>query len=219
MKHAAIAFILACLTIATSLAEGAAVFDAPKSADQLANGLLAQPAKEIAKTQVLRGRFVHKKFLSEIPAPLESSGEFVFLKGQGLYWHTLKPFESVFVLTPNAMVQQDEQGKAFRMDAQEQPAVRAAAQIFMALFSVDLRALDGDFKLFGIASDGGWQLGLKPKSSTMGAVFTEAIVSGAAQVQKIELHDAHGDRTVIQLVDAELLSRAPTPQEKALLAR
>jgi outer membrane lipoprotein-sorting protein len=181
--------------------------------------LLAQPAKEIANTQVLRGRFLHRKFLSEIPAPLEATGEFVFIRGQGLYWHTIKPFESVFVLTPQGMTQQDEGGKSFKMDAAEQPGVRAAAQIFMALFSVDLKALDNDFHLFGAPAGSGWQLGLRPKNAAMSQVFTEAVVSGAAQVQQVELHDAHGDRTVIQLLDPQLLTRPPTAQERALLSR
>jgi hypothetical protein len=193
------------------------VFDHPKSAEELAKTLLAQPAKEIANTQVLRGRFVHRKYLTEIPTPLEATGEFMFLREQGLYWHTLKPFESVFVLTPQSMTQQDEGGKSFKMDAAEQPAVRAAAQIFMALFAVDLKALDRDFRLFGMASGAGWRLGLRPKSNAMSSVFSEAIVSGASQVEQVELRDAHGDRTVIQLLDPQLLSRPPTPAERALL--
>jgi hypothetical protein len=184
----------------------------------LAKTLLARPAQAIAETQVLRGRFAHRKHLADIPAPLDSSGEFLFVRDRGLHWRTLKPFDSVFVLTPSAMSQKDEGGKEFKMDAKSQPAVRAAAGIFMALFAVDLRALDKDFRLFGLSTterEGGWLLGLRPKSAAFKSVFTEAIVSGAVQVRQIELRDAHGDRTVIRLLDTELLKRAPTAQELA----
>ncbi|HTE43362.1 MAG TPA: outer membrane lipoprotein carrier protein LolA [Steroidobacteraceae bacterium] len=196
------------------------VFTHPKTADDLAKNLLAQPAKDIARTQVLRGRFLHRKYLSDIPAPLEAAGEFIFVRQRGLYWHTLRPFDSVFVLTPNAMSQQDEGGKAMKLDAASQPAIRAAAGIFMALFAVDLKALDKDFQMFGQpgAKDGQWLLGLRPKNSALTAVFTEAIISGAAQVRQVELRDGHGDRTVIELQDTELSGRAPTQQELALTA-
>lgn len=220
---------LGCLTPAAH----ADVFAHPKSADDLAKNLLTQPATALARAKILRGKFTHKKYLSEIPAPLEAQGEFTFLRGGGLYWHTLKPFESVFILTPDAIVQKDEGGAAVKLDASQQPAVHAAASIFMALFSVDLKSLSTQFMLFGSncpldvkkgntkSSKGQkdtWQLGLRPKDSAMSAVFKQAIVSGAVRVREVELQDAHGDRTVIELLETELLDREPTAQERALLA-
>jgi len=217
MRKAFIAIALLALG-RTGGAADAELFAQPKTADQLVQTLLAQPAKEIARTQVLRGRFLHRKHLAEIPAPLEATGEFVFVRERGLYWHTLKPFDSVFVLTPTAMLQKDEGGKELKMDAATQPAVRAAAEIFMALFAVDLKALDKDFHLFGKPDGAGWLLGLRPKNKAMNAVFTQAIIGGASQVKQVELQDAHGDRTVIQLLDTQLLTRAPTAAELALVA-
>lgn len=211
----------------TSMLSGAAsaqddaVFSHPKSASELAASLLAEPARAIAATKVLRGKFVHTKHLRDIPAPLQASGEFVFLRDAGLHWRTVKPFESVFVLTPESMVQQDEGGAALTMNANEQPAVRAAARIFMALFAVDVNALESEFLMFGMpdveVGASGWRLGLRPKNAAMGAVFTQAVVIGDSQVREVRLHDAYGDRTVIQLRDTELLVRAPTAQERALL--
>jgi outer membrane lipoprotein-sorting protein len=205
---------------ATALADPD-VFLHPKSAEELAKTLLARPAQEVSQTRVLRGRFLHRKHLSDIPAPLESGGEFLFVRDRGLYWHTQKPFDSVFVLTPDAMLQQDDGGKALKMDAKSQPAVRAAAAIFLALFAVDLKALDKDFRMFGqpvAGQEGAWVLGLRPKSAAINSIFTQAIVSGAAQVREVELQDAHGDRTVIRLLDARLLQRAPSAEELALFA-
>ncbi len=220
MKHPQLSVLWATLLLMlATVAQSAApdVFAHEQSADELTKTLLAQPAREIAKTKVLRGKFVHTKYLSDIPAPLEATGELVFLRNRGLYWHTLKPFESTFILTPTAMIQKDEGGAAIKMDA-AQPAVRAAASIFMALFAIDLKALSNEFRLYGVPTSTGWQLGLRPKNSAMSAVFTQAIVSGAAQVREIELQDAHGDRTVIRLLETELLQREPNADERALLA-
>ena len=213
--------LLCCAAIAVCPVRAAEVdvFAHPKSAGELTQTLLAEPARAIAHTQVLRGKFIHRKHLRDIPTPLESSGEFVFLRDAGLYWHTVKPFDSVFVLTPTTMMQRDEGGAALKMNATEQPAVRAAARIFMSLFSVDVKALEGEFQMFGVAVEGGWRLGLRPKNSAMSALFTQAIVSGAAQVREVELQDAYGDRTVIQLHGTELFNRAPTAAERALISQ
>lgn len=217
----ALAAMLCCAGAASDRVRAADidVFAHPKSAAELTQSLLAEPARAISGARVLRGRFVHRKHLRDIPAPLESTGEFVFLRDAGLYWHTIKPFDSVFVLTPGAMVQRDEGGAALTMNAAEQPAVRAAARIFMSLFAVDVAALESEFHMFGVAVDGGWRLGLRPKNAAMSALFTQAVVSGAAQVREVELRDAYGDRTVIQLQGTELLQRAPTPAERALVSQ
>jgi hypothetical protein len=141
----------------------------------------------------------------------------LFIRDKGLYWHTSKPFESVFVLTPTGAFQKDEGGKAVKMDA-AQPAVRAAAGIFMALFSIDLPSLNREFRLFGIPTASGWQIGLKPRQASMSAVFAQAIISGATRVEEIELRDSRGDRTVIRLVGTELFSREATAAERLLLS-
>jgi Outer membrane lipoprotein carrier protein LolA len=208
----------ACVLFLTGAAKAASldVFAHETSADELAATLLVQPIKQIAPAKVLRAKFVHKKYLSDIPAPLESSGEMFFLRDKGLYWRTQKPFESVFVLTPTGAFQRDEGGAAVKVDA-AQPAVRAAAGIFMALFSIDLKSLSHDFRLYGVPTGSGWQMGLKPKRTTMTAVFAQAVIRGAEQVQEIELTDSRGDRTVIRLVEVELLQRDPTSAERALL--
>jgi outer membrane lipoprotein-sorting protein len=210
--------LLAALLCAQTARAENSVFAYPQNATELTTTLLAQPVKAMANVQVLRGKFVLRKFLSDIPAPLEANGEFVFIRDTGLYWNTLQPFASVFVLTSKAMTQRDEGGKALTVDAREQPAVHAAAQIFVALFAVDVVALNADFNLFGMKTDKGWQLGLRPKNAALNAVFTEAIVSGAGQVEQVELRDAQGDRTVIQIHDGTLLGRAPTAAERALFA-
>jgi len=212
------ALLLASILAMSTQAATPEVFAHEKSADELAHTLLSPTVKEIAQAKVVRGKFIHRKYLSEIPAPLEATGELLFLRNRGLYWHTLTPFESTFILTPTGMVQKDEGGIAIKMDAATQPGVRAAASIFMALFAVDLKTLSNEFHLFGAPTPTGWQLGLRPKNSALSAVFTQAIVSGAARVQEIELQDAHGDRTVIRLLDTELLQREPTLDERARLA-
>lgn len=176
-----------------------AVFKQPSTGKSLLDTLLAEPAKALSKTQVLQARFTQKKYLSEIPQPLIANGDFVFLRDVGVYWHTEKPFDSVFVLTQQGILQRDEGSEALRVSSDKQPAVRVIADIFFALFTLNVSKLETDFEMFGQKQDGRWILGLRPKSAAVASVFKQATVSGTAVVEQVVFTDKRGDRTVIEM--------------------
>jgi len=196
----------------TGAAQAADVFDHPQTAAQLMQGPLAQPAASLRDAQVLRGKFVYKKYLKEIPQPLISRGDFVFVKNQGIDWHTREPFDSDFVLTASGMKQVDEGRTTLQMNASEQPAVRVVARIFLSLLSLDVNSLQSSFNLFGVQQGKQWQVGLKPTVQAIAAVFSDAVVSGEGQVQNLLLRDANGDRTEISFSDAQYAA-APSAQD------
>jgi Outer membrane lipoprotein carrier protein LolA len=160
---------------------------------------LSRPAQKLLKAQVLKGEFTHSRFLSEIPRPLVANGEFTFVRSLGVYWHTRQPFDSIVVLTSEGIVQSDEGGPAQRIAAGEQPAVRLIANIFMALFTLDVSSLRRDFDLYGGKQQDRWILGLRPRNKAIASVFSQATVAGAEDVEQVVLTDAKGDRTVIDL--------------------
>jgi hypothetical protein len=179
---------------------------------------LSLPAAKLAKAQVLRGRFTHSRHLSEIPRPLVATGEFVFARDLGVYWHTLQPFDSVVVLTGAGLEQRDGGEAALRVSADEQPAVRVIANIFMALFTLDVGILARDFDLYGGKVPGGWTVGLKPRNRTMASVFAQATVTGKDDVEQVVLTDARGDRTVIDLTGITYVDVPPGADVRALFA-
>jgi hypothetical protein len=195
-------FLLISLLLATAASaddSSTEVFKHPATGKVLLTTVLAEPSKNLEHSQVLQGRFAHRKYLSELPKPLVAGGEFTFARDLGVYWHTLQPFDSVFVLTRQGLVQRDEGAETLRLSADEQPAVRIIANIFLALFTLDLATLDASFDLSGVKQNERWTIGLRPKSSAIANVFKEAVVSGAKEVEQIVLSDRHGDRTVIEL--------------------
>jgi len=179
------------------------VFNHAQTAPQLLQGPLLQPSSSLRDASVMRGKFVFKKFLSEIPKPLTSRGNFVFVKGMGVDWHTREPFDSDFILTASGMKQIDAGQTTMQMNASEQPAVRVIAQIFLSLLSLDVKALENSFSLYGIQQGKQWQVGLKPTVPAIAAVFRDALISGSTQVEKLTLHDANGDRTEIEFAEVE----------------
>ena len=57
-------------------------------------------------------------------------------------------------------------------------------------------------------------MGLRPKSSALNSVLSETVIAGARGVDKVDLWDAHGDRTEITLVSTGN-SQALTADEAA----
>jgi outer membrane lipoprotein-sorting protein len=194
-------------------------FEHPTSGSALLNTTLAAPAKTLANAKVLKGRFVHQKHLSEVPQPLTANGEFTYARELGVYWHTIAPFDSVFILTQRGIVQRDEGAETMRLSAQEQPAVRVIADIFLALFTLDVSSLSASFDLYGKSQGERWIVGLRPKSATIGSVFKQATITGAKVVEQVVLVDAHGDRTVIDLKDIQYSAEPPSADLQALFRR
>lgn len=196
--------VCALLLLLAAFAAQAAdeVFEHPAGATQL-RALLSAPARELSSTQVLHGRFAQKKFLRELPMALPSDGDFLFARELGIAWHTRTPFDSEFLLTRDGMVQKDGGKVALKLSADQQPALQVALRLFMALFSLDLDALAGDFELYGSKAGEGWQLGLKPKNAAMASAFEQAIIEGGKAVERIEMRDRNGDRTEITILDLQ----------------
>jgi len=200
-----------------SLAGAATGAELPVTGEQLLKTTLARPAAQLAKAQVLSGRFTHRKHLREIPKPLTATGDFVFARELGVYWHTQKPFDSVVVLTSKGILEKAEGAQTLNLSADEQPAVRMIANVFLALFTLDMNALERNFQLFTADTVAGrWTIVLKPRGGAIASVFVHATVSGTNDVEQVVLTDAHGDRTVIDLTGIEYSNAAPSAATRAL---
>lgn len=195
---------------------GADPFAHPATGKALLDGALANPAARLAQAQSLSGRFTHQKHLREVARPLTSTGEFVFARELGVYWHTEKPFDSEVVLTRDGILEKAERSQTLQLSAGDQPAVRMIANVFLALFTLDMASLERDFELSSVSEGSRWTLGLKPRAGAIAAVFKQATVSGVADVEQVVLTDAHGDRTVIELSGIEYSGSPPDSRVRGL---
>ncbi|MBC7982856.1 MAG: outer membrane lipoprotein carrier protein LolA [Candidatus Obscuribacterales bacterium] len=221
MKRLYVLVLVGCaLGCAQPGVAGDDIFSYPVDGRVLLATTLQQPSRALSQAQVLKGRFTHHKHLSELPQPLAANGDFTFARDLGVYWHTQKPFDSAFILTSKGIVQRDEGTETLRMSADDQPAVRVIANIFSALFTLDMTALSGTFDVFSKPStDKRWSIGLKPKSTAIAGVFKEALISGATEIEQVILIDKHGDRTVINLHEIDYSNHAPSAEVRALFKR
>lgn len=194
---------------------GEELFEKPATARQLLANVLAQPAAEMAASQVLSGQFLQRRYLNGLARPLISRGDFLLARGQGIVWRTREPFASEFVLTSAGMILRDGSSE-MRLSEAERPALRTALEMLLAIFALDVERLAGGFDLYGEKHDDGWRLGLRPRHGGLAQVFSEAVITGARHVERIELSTAGGDRTEIELSDVTTRS---APLDAAEAAR
>jgi hypothetical protein len=190
------------------------VFASPTSPAALQK-ITAPAVRSLAGAKVLRGTFVQRRFLAGLARPLESTGVFLYAKEAGIEWHTMKPFDSRFILTRDRITQIDEGGVSLEIKAADQPALAVVARVFFALFALDVDALSHDFDLYGrsVGADR-WELGLKPRTEALGSMFRQALVTGSGAVHRVTLEDGNGDHSEIEFSAVVFDPKGLTPDER-----
>jgi hypothetical protein len=211
-------FGLLLLVLVSGAAIAADPFAHPVTGKALLEGTLSRPSAQLAKARQISGKFTHSKYLRELSRPLVATGEFRFARDLGVYWHTRQPFDSVVVLTPSGIIENSEGSQVMQLSGDEQPAVRLIANVFLALFTLDMATLETNFELSSTTEGTRWTVGLTPRAGAISSLFTRATVSGTTDVEQVVLTDAHGDRTVIDLTSIEYLTTAPDAATRGLFA-
>lgn len=196
--------LIALLLAAPLLA--ADVFEHPQTPQQAQNRLQAA-MPEIEQVQVLRGRFVQRKFLREIPRPLTSTGEFLLVRDLGIWWHTQVPLDAELV---------------WRRDGGHAPGLDIAASMFFAVLALDVDTLARSFDLFWMelgSQTPQWQLGLRPRDAALVGWFHQITLGGAGQLQQVSILEATGDRTEIELMAVAQPRSSLTASEQQRLER
>ena len=190
------------------------VFDHPAEAKNVA-GLVGAAAGRFIAAQVIRGEFVQKRYLSELPRPMRSSGDFVVARGIGIEWHTRAPFDSAVVLSTAGIATRSDGVDGTVNSTQLQPALGIVVRVFSALFALDMQALSKDFKIFAERRDARWKIGLKPRHRILAGVFRNVVVEGSTHIERVTLTDVRGDRTEIAMQALRYESTAPSPVERS----
>lgn len=161
---------------------------------------LDQLSAQLAKPAVVRGPLIQEKHLRALPQPLTSRGQFVLSRDLGLLWQLQSPLKQDYRI--------DSQGIAKRTPSgwQQQPGQDVAAQqsrLFLAVLKGDHSGLAKDFQLQLSGTAEAWQLHLTPRSPMLKQIFTNIQIEGSALVERIELQETQGDRSVMLLPQSQ----------------
>lgn len=161
---------------------------------------LPQLAAQLSKPAVVRGEFVQEKHLRSLPQPLLSKGHFVLAKQHGLLWLLQTPLKQDYRIDDKGIARRDANGW------QQLPQRRASAQqnrLFLAVLEGDSSGLQRDFDLALSGEANDWTLTLTPRAVLLKQIFDSIEIAGGELVQRIELHEAQGDRTVLRMTSSQ----------------
>lgn len=172
---------------------------------------LAQAVRErLQQPEWLRGEFTQTKKVPGFAKPLVSTGNFVAARGRGVLWRTLKPFASELRLTQHEIRATQGGQTAMRLEAAREPAVRVINTLMFSLLNGDVSGLAGLFELDGSVKGTAWQLALVPRPGALQQVLKRVELEGDGFVRRIQLFEANGDESLIQIVNPRT-DGAPEP--------
>ena len=172
---------------------------------------LADLSAQLAKPTVVRGPFIQEKHLRALPTPLTSQGQFTLSRDHGLLWLLQKPLKQDYRIADSGIARRTAAGW------QQQPGQDVAAQqsrLFLAVLKGDRSGLERDFDLQLTGEQNAWQLQLTPHSLLLKQIFSAIRIDGGALVERIELIETQGDRTVLKMPQSQA-GDALTAQERA----
>lgn len=190
------------------------MFQHPLNANQLRE-LTVATAQGLAGARTIRGRFTQFRYVRDLPRPLESGGEFLFVRGLGIEWRTTSPFPNRLIVTANGVKQNNSSHRSTK-NGSSSPALKILARIFFGLFSLDFESLQRDFSTYGLKQQDVWRVGLKARRGNLARAFGTLVLAGRTGAESVVLLDADGNRTEIALLNLQYVSAAPTAAEQAL---
>ena len=179
----------ACTLLFTAFTGSASAFD------------LDDLSQQLARPEVVRGTFVQEKHLRALPKPLSSEGHYVMAREHGLLWTVDKPIAQRYRITA-AGIERNVDGAW--QTAQPQGASGRQNALTLALLRGVQPPLSTDFDLQLSGTPNDWSLQLVPRSMLLRQVFSRIQLSGGERINKIELDETQGDRTVMRLVGAQV---------------
>lgn len=170
---------------------------------------------QLRATPIVRGHFVQQKFLRSLPQPLTSRGDFTLAAGKGLLWLLRTPIAQDLRINAKGIARRDESG-AWQALPQQTGSSREN-RLFLAVLAGDTKGLQENFDLTLTGQAGAWQLLLTPRSALLRQIFDNIQINGGKLVDRIELRETQGDRSVLQMTDAAPAD-ALTPEEQRAFA-
>jgi outer membrane lipoprotein-sorting protein len=162
---------------------------------------LEQLMKDLAQVKSARGRFVERKHLAMLNAPLESSGTLVYAAPGRLEKHMLSPRQESLILDGDRLIiDHKATGQRRTFPLQEHPVLWAFVESIRSTLAGDLPTLQRfyEVRLEGDAS--AWRMRLKTKEARMRQAASEIRVGGSGTwVNVIEIDEAGGDRSVTEI--------------------
>jgi hypothetical protein len=160
-----------------------------------------QLMRGLASVKSANGKFVERKQLAILIAPLESSGVLSYTAPGRLEKRTLRPRPETLLLDRDRLTIESSEKKLSRtLNLQQYPLVWALVEGIRSTLAGDVATLRRFYQLSLEGGESRWFLVLRPLEPQMREVLTEIRISGSAhRIDSIEVAESGGDRSVMMI--------------------
>ena len=157
---------------------------------------------QLAEVKHSQARFVERKYLKVLKAPLELSGTLTYTRPGRLEKRTLKPkLEILTVVDDQLTLESPARNERRVLKLRDYPPLWGFVESIRATLGGDIEALE---RFYRVELEGGpakWQLYLAPREGKMNEVISLIRIDGSrARVESIEVQEVRGDRSVMKII-------------------
>jgi outer membrane lipoprotein-sorting protein len=173
----------------------------PALASAAAEWGVEQLMQALGAVRSSKARFVERKHMAILSAPLESSGALIYIAPSRLEKHTLAPRTESLVLEGEELtIAGDKRDQRRRLNLQDYPLARAFVESIRSTLAGDLPTLTRYYRVELEGGERRWRLRLKPSEPGMQEVVSEIRISGEyGSINAIETIETNGDRSVMTI--------------------
>jgi Outer membrane lipoprotein carrier protein LolA-like len=162
-----------------------------------------QLMRELGAVKRSQSRFVERKYLKVLKAPLELRGTLTYVAPGNLVKRTLSPkLETLTVEGDRLTLASAARNGSRTLRLRDYPVLWAFVESIRSTLSGDIAALE---RFYRVELEGGrarWRLYLVPRDSDMRAVISLINIGGSRdRVERIEVQETRGDRSVTTIVE------------------
>ncbi|WP_241593191.1 LolA family protein [Rosenbergiella epipactidis] len=177
---------------------------------------LEQVQQQLTSHPLIRAHFEQKRTIKGMPQTLNSSGDMIISRTDGLLWQQKAPFAMRLVLKKESLLQQTENQPPQVITAQSNPQMFQFNHLLTALLTADKNTLNTNFKMtFTSLGNEMWQINLIPITTPLDKLFRTITINGGQFIEKVTLNDKQGDTTLITFSEHRLSPPQLTAKEHA----
>jgi outer membrane lipoprotein-sorting protein len=189
-----IALVLAAAAFVFSPCAWSGESDAPWGIEQLMRGL-----SSVERSQA---RFVERKYLKVLKAPLELSGTLTYTSPGRLEKRTLKPKPETLIVDADELVIDSKARGRRVLKLQDNPVLWAFVESIRATLGGDIATLERFYRVDLEGTPAQWRLYLAPRDRRMNEVISLIHIGGSrARIELIEVQETQGDRSVMKVYE------------------
>ena len=164
---------------------------------------LQQLMQSLARVKSSKARFVERKNLRILNAPLELSGTLSYTAPSHLEKHTLLPKPEALILDGDTLTVEDKTRNRRRtLTLQQYPVIWALVESIRSTLAGDLQSMNRFYQVRLEGTELQWRLTLEPRELALQRLLSYIRISGSrSSLRQIDVVEAEGDRSVMTITE------------------